>query len=144
MARLKPGAMLLHSAAVAVMTRAWFHLDKLPNNAWLEKEVGGHLQLLTIQGYVHMSYRILWFMTLTCSGLMGCHGDRLLAAWATMSLSLLVDVVPSRSEYIKTKSNEEQGIIGLTFTGHLIALTKIKRALFMIAMPVSPYTQPST
>ncbi len=83
-------------------------------------------------------------MTLTCSGLMGCDGDRLLAARATMSLSLLVDVVPSRSEYIKLKSNKEQGIIGSSFTSHLIGLTKMKKALFMIAMPVSPYTQPLT
>lgn len=47
----KLGAVLLHSAAVAIMARAWFQLDKLPNNAWVERQVGGHLQFLTIQGY---------------------------------------------------------------------------------------------
>ena len=62
MAGFKPGAVLLHSVAVAIMARAWFQLDKLPNNAWVEKQVGGHLQFLTIQGCVSQKV-ILIFLT---------------------------------------------------------------------------------
>ncbi|KAI0093546.1 FAR-17a/AIG1-like protein [Irpex rosettiformis] len=86
MAGFRPGAVLLRTTAAGIMARAWFELDQLPNNAFVEKQVGGHFQFLTIQG--------------------------LFAAWATMSLGLLADMVSSQ------------------------ALTKLKRALFMIAMPV--------
>ena len=55
---LKAVAVLLHTGGAAIMTYAWMQLDHLPNNAWVSKQKGGHLQFLTIQGF-GFSLRIL-------------------------------------------------------------------------------------
>ncbi|KIP08177.1 hypothetical protein PHLGIDRAFT_127207 [Phlebiopsis gigantea 11061_1 CR5-6] len=69
MSAFKPGAVLLHSIAAAIMTYAWFELETLPNDSFISKQKGGHFQFLTIQGLV--------------------------IAWLTMVLSLLADIAPS-------------------------------------------------
>ena len=63
MASFRLGAVLLHSAAAAVMARAWFQLDNLPNNAFVEEQVGGHFQFLTIQGHVFDRARIIMHLS---------------------------------------------------------------------------------
>ncbi|GJE95192.1 FAR-17a/AIG1-like protein [Phanerochaete sordida] len=77
MATFKPAAVVLHTAAAAIMTYAWFELDHLPNNAFVEKQKGGHFQFLTIQGLV--------------------------VAWVTMVLSLSADLFPSVEVIRKAK-----------------------------------------
>ena len=57
-------AVTLHAAAVAVMSYAWMQLDSLPNNAWVSKQKGGHLQFLSIQGYAAASATYSLFLIL--------------------------------------------------------------------------------
>lgn len=77
MTTLKLAPVLLHTAAAAILAYAWFELDHLPNNAFVEKQKGGHFQFLTIQGLV--------------------------AAWVTMALSFLADLFPSVEVIRKAK-----------------------------------------
>ncbi|KZT26283.1 hypothetical protein NEOLEDRAFT_1162307 [Neolentinus lepideus HHB14362 ss-1] len=84
----KAGPLLLHTTAAAVMAYGYSSLGSLVQNAWIERQKGGHTQFLTIQG--------------------------LMIAWLTMTVSLVLDVVPS-------------------FT----ALRKVKRVLLMIALSVA-------
>ncbi|EPQ58200.1 hypothetical protein GLOTRDRAFT_110070 [Gloeophyllum trabeum ATCC 11539] len=70
------------------MAYGYNNLGSLIQNAWIEKQKGGHMQFLTIQG--------------------------LMIAWLTMIISLVLDLFPS-----------------------LTPLRRIKRVLFMIALPVS-------
>ena len=51
----KTVAVLLHTTGAAVLAYAWFNLDSIPNNRWIVKQRGGHLQYLTIQGCVSCS-----------------------------------------------------------------------------------------
>ncbi|KAJ3913507.1 FAR-17a/AIG1-like protein [Lentinula edodes] len=60
---------LLHSAAAAIMISGYHNLTKLPINAFISTQYGGHLQYLTIQG-----------LFITC---------------ATTLISLLMDLFPS-------------------------------------------------
>ncbi|KAJ4465216.1 FAR-17a/AIG1-like protein [Lentinula lateritia] len=60
---------LLHSAAAAIMISGYHNLTKLPINAFISTQYGGHLQYLTIQG-----------LFVTCA--------------ATL-ISLLIDLFPS-------------------------------------------------
>lgn len=53
MTGFKVGAMLLHTIAAGVLTYGWLELGKVPNNAFVVKQKGGHFQFLTIQGYAH-------------------------------------------------------------------------------------------
>lgn len=50
MSTFKPTAVVLHTAAAAIMAYAWFELDHLPNDGFVKKQKGGHFQFLTIQG----------------------------------------------------------------------------------------------
>lgn len=49
-------AALLHVGAVAIMTYGVFELPNIPQHEWIQKEYGGHLQFLTIQGYDNNMY----------------------------------------------------------------------------------------
>ncbi|KAJ3850950.1 FAR-17a/AIG1-like protein [Lentinula lateritia] len=60
---------LLHSAAAAIMISGYHNLTKLPINAFISTQYGGHLQYLTIQG-----------LFVTCT---------------TTLISLLMDLFPS-------------------------------------------------
>jgi len=60
---------ILHTAAVSVMTYGYISLRTLPVDAWMRNQHGGHSQFLTIQG--------LWI------------------AWTTMIVSLVLDLFPS-------------------------------------------------
>ncbi|KAG1756523.1 FAR-17a/AIG1-like protein [Suillus paluster] len=65
----RPAALFLHGAAVGVMAYGFLSLKKLPMDAWIRTQKGGHFQFLTIQG--------------------------LASAWLTMALSLGCDILPS-------------------------------------------------
>ena len=86
MGAFRPGAVLLHSIAAAIMTYAWFELETLPNDSFISKQKGGHFQFLTIQG------RVL-FGSMS-SELYLNPIFRLVIAWLTMVLSLLADIAP--------------------------------------------------
>ncbi|TFK54970.1 hypothetical protein OE88DRAFT_1653557 [Heliocybe sulcata] len=65
----KPAPLLLHAIAAGVMAWGYNNLGSLMQDAWIEKQKGGHSQFLTIQG--------------------------LLMALLTMAVSLVLDLAPS-------------------------------------------------
>ncbi|OJA14847.1 hypothetical protein AZE42_00811 [Rhizopogon vesiculosus] len=65
----RPEALLLHGAALSVMTYGFLSLKTLPLNDWIKTQTGGHFQFLTIQG--------------------------LAAAWLTMAIGIGCDLLPS-------------------------------------------------
>jgi hypothetical protein len=45
-------AFVFHATAAAIMTWGWFSLRRQPVQEWIDTQKGGHLQYLTIQGFV--------------------------------------------------------------------------------------------